>query len=87
MSPGLAVYRSVVAQADALAWEHELRGYDADVMSAQAGYPAPAYGFAGRGSKRRREEYLAAVKRGYLEDYLPLARFFEAAVLRRGAGR
>lgn len=60
----------------------------ADVMAIQAGYPAPAYGFSGRGSKRRRAEYLAAVKRGYIQDYAPLANYFEEAILRRrGAGR
>ena len=55
----------------------------ADVMAIQAGYPAPAYGFSGRESKRRRAKYLAAVKRGYRQDYEPLARFFEEAILRR----
>lgn len=55
----------------------------ADVMAVQAGHPAPAYGFSGRGSKRRRAEYLAAVKRGYMQDYAPLARFFKDAILRR----
>ncbi len=55
----------------------------ADIMTAQAGYPAPAYGFSGRGSKKRRAEYLLAVQQGYIENYLPLARFFEEAVLRR----
>jgi cell filamentation protein len=55
----------------------------ADLMAAQAGYPVPAYGFTGRGSKKRRTEYLSAVSQGYLENYLPLARFFEAALTRR----
>jgi cell filamentation protein len=55
----------------------------ADIMAAQAGYPAPAYGFSGRGSKKRRAEYLLAVQQGYIENYLPLARFFEDAILRR----
>lgn len=55
----------------------------ADVMAVQAGYPASAYGFSVRESKRRRAEYLAAVKRGYMQDYAPLARFFEEAILRR----
>lgn len=55
----------------------------ADIMAAQAGYPAPAYGFSGRGSKKRRADYLLAVQQGYIENYLPLARFFEEATLRR----
>ena len=55
----------------------------ADIMAAQADYPAPAYGFSGRGSKKRRAEYLLAVRHGYIENYLPLARFFEEAILRR----
>ena len=60
----------------------------ADVMATQAGYPAPAYGFSGQGSKKRRAKYLAAVKRGYVQDYAPLARFFEEALVRRrGAER
>lgn len=54
-----------------------------DVMAGQAGYPAPDYGFTGRGSGRRRANYLNAVKEGYLQDYVPLARFFESAILRR----
>lgn len=55
----------------------------ADVMAIQAGYPAPAYGFSGRGNKKRRIEYLAAIQRGYVQNYAPLARFLEEAILRR----
>lgn len=55
----------------------------ADLMAAQAGCPVPAYGFTGRGNKKRRTEYLSAVGQGYLENYLPLARFFEDAITRR----
>ena len=55
----------------------------ADIIAAQAGYPAPAYGFSGRGSKKRRADYLLAVQQGYIENYLPLARFFEEDILRR----
>lgn len=55
----------------------------ADLMAAQAGYPAPAYGFSGRGSKKRRADYLLAVQQGYIENYLPLARFFAEAIFRR----
>ena len=55
----------------------------ADIMATQAGYPAPAYGFSGRGGKKRRVDYLLAVQQGYIENYLPLARFFEEAILRR----
>jgi len=56
----------------------------ADVMVTQAGYPLPAYAFAGPGSRRVREEYLQAVKRGYDQHYKALARFFTDAVLMRG---
>jgi hypothetical protein len=35
--------------------------------------------------KKRRADYLLAVQQGYLENYLPLARFFAAAILRREA--
>jgi cell filamentation protein len=60
----------------------------ADVMAVQAGYPAPSYGFSGRENKRRRTEYLAAVKRGYVQDYAALANYFAESILRRGdAGR
>lgn len=55
----------------------------ADIMVTQAGYPLPAYRFAGAGSKRVREEYLQAVRRGYDQRYDVLARFFEEAVLLR----
>lgn len=55
----------------------------ADIMAIQANYPAADYGFSGRGSRKRRAEYLIAVRRGYLEEYEPLARFFEEAILRR----
>ena len=59
----------------------------ADIMAAQAGLPAPVYGFSGRGSEKRRAEYLLAVQQGYIENYLPLARFFEVAVRRREVER
>jgi cell filamentation protein len=55
----------------------------ADIMAAQAGYPTPAYGFSGRGTKKRRADYLLAVQQGYIQNYLPLARFFGEAILRR----
>lgn len=55
----------------------------ADLMSLQAGFPLPKYDFAGRGAKSRQENYLDAVKRGYLQDYEPLARFFAEAITRR----
>jgi cell filamentation protein len=55
----------------------------ADLMALQAGLPAPDYGFAGRGARERRAEYLAAVKRGYAADYVPLTAFFAAALERR----
>lgn len=53
-----------------------------DLMAIQAGYPAPAYGFLGRGSKTQREQYLDAVKRGYVQDYARLTHFFFEAVRR-----
>lgn len=55
----------------------------ADLMSLQAGFPLPKYNFAGRGANRRQENYLEAVKRGYLQDYEPLAKFFAEAITRR----
>ena len=54
-----------------------------DLMALQAGLPTPDYGFAGKGSPARRAEYLAAVRKGYLADYEPLAAFFVAAFERR----
>jgi len=54
-----------------------------DLMAFQAGLPAPAYGFAGRGSERRRRTYLKAVRAGYLQDYEPLTLFFMEALERR----
>jgi len=55
----------------------------ADLMALQAGVPAPAYGFTGRGAKARRTFYLDAVGSGYVEDYEPLERFFADAIERR----
>jgi len=55
----------------------------ADIMLTQAGYPLPAYHFAGKGSRRARAEYLEAVRQGYDQRYEALARFFEEAVLLR----
>jgi len=55
----------------------------ADLMAMQAGFPPLDYRFSGRGSRRTRAEYLAAVKLGYLADYAPLADFFREALLRR----
>ena len=56
----------------------------ADIMLTQAGYPLPAYRFAGKGSRRVRAAYLEAVRSGYAQDYEALASFFEEAVLLRG---
>jgi cell filamentation protein len=56
----------------------------ADIMALQAGYPLPAYGFAGRGSTAESRRYLGAVKRGYVKDYCPLADFFADAIKRGG---
>ncbi len=55
----------------------------ADLMAFQAGFPAPTYGFTGRGSRARRERYLAAVTQGYGRDYDALAEFFAEAMERR----
>lgn len=55
-----------------------------DLMVLQAGLPLPVYRFTGSGSTREREDYLAAVKRGYVKDYRPLIDFFARAV---GRGR
>jgi hypothetical protein len=51
-------------------------------MILQAGLPLPVYHFTGRGSVAERARYLAAVKRGYVEDHRPLVDFFRTAVER-----
>ena len=55
----------------------------ADLMAFQARLPAPAYGFIGRRSRKRRAGYLDAVRSGYLGDYESLAAFFLEAIMRR----
>ena len=55
----------------------------AELMSLQAGFPIPDYGFTGHGSSKRQEVYLAAVTRGYAQDYAALTNFFAEAVRRR----
>lgn len=52
----------------------------ADLMALQAGFPAPKYEFEGSKMAGRNQEYLAAVVRGYGQDYEPLAAFFETAI-------
>lgn len=52
----------------------------ADLMFLQAGYPLPLYNFSGRGSTKRKTDYLNAVIRGYTQDVQPLADFFKACV-------
>ncbi len=52
-------------------------------MAFQAGLLAPDYGFKGRGAKKGHATYLEAVRRGYLQDYEPLAVFFVEALERR----
>jgi cell filamentation protein len=52
----------------------------ADLMFLQAGYPMPRYDFSGKGSVKRRKDYLDAVIAGYGQDYAPLAAFFGACV-------
>jgi len=39
----------------------------------QAGYAPPEYRFTGKGSRKVREQYLAAVIQGYRQNYDPLA--------------
>jgi cell filamentation protein len=54
-----------------------------NIMLVQAGMTIPDYGFVGKGARKRREDYLAAVIKGYYRDYFDLSLFFEEA-LRRG---
>ena len=54
----------------------------ANIMFAQAGMTIPDYGFVGRGAKKHRDGYLAAVIKGYGQDYFDLALFFEEALER-----
>jgi cell filamentation protein len=55
----------------------------ADLMANQAQLPTPDYALTGRGSKRRQEDYLEAVRRSYAGDYEDLVDFFFAALARR----
>ncbi len=55
----------------------------ADLMALQAGLPTLTYGFTGRGAKARKEQYLHAVKEGYLKNYDALTRVFLEAFERR----
>jgi len=57
----------------------------ADLMALQAGLPAPQYGFENKKFGGRNAEYLAAVVRGYGQDYEPLATFFAEAIAGRMA--
>lgn len=52
----------------------------ADLMFLQAGFPLPRYNFSGRGSVKRRTDYLDAVLKGYLGEVQSLAEFFNACV-------
>ena len=52
----------------------------ADLMFLQAGYPLPLYNFSGRGSVKRKTDYLNAVIQGYTQDVQPLADFFRECV-------
>ena len=52
----------------------------ADLMFLQAGFPIPLYNFSGKGSVRRKKDYLDAVVAGYGQDYAPLAVFFRECV-------
>ena len=52
----------------------------ADLMFLQAGYPLPLYNFSGRGSTKRKIEYLNAVIKGYSQETQPLTDFFRTCV-------
>jgi cell filamentation protein len=54
----------------------------ADIMALQSGYPTPLYIFEGRGSVREKEQYINAVRKGYVMEYQPLAELFEEAMRR-----
>lgn len=55
----------------------------AELMCLQAGFPIPDYGFTGKGGEKRQKLYLAAVTRGYAQDYDALTAFFAEAITRR----
>jgi cell filamentation protein len=55
----------------------------AALMALQAGLPTPQFRFVGRGSTAEKARYLESVKRGYLEDFEPLAFLFGEAIERR----
>jgi cell filamentation protein len=55
----------------------------AELMCLQAGFPIPDYGFTGKGGEKRQRVYLAAVTRGYAQDYEALTAFFAEAITRR----
>jgi len=54
----------------------------ADLMSLQAGLGLPDYALSGRGSIKRRKDYLSAVQHGYAQNYEPLTGFFCTALER-----
>ena len=54
----------------------------ADIMAYQASYAPGVYRLSGRGSGVVKKRYLEAVVHGYAQNYEPLARFFEATLLR-----
>jgi len=49
------------------------------LMALQAGFPAPDFAFT---SKKNRRRYLAAVMKGYVQEYDPLATIFTEAIER-----
>lgn len=53
------------------------------VMALQAGYPPPDYRFTGRGSTKRKEMYITALQRAYVEQYDQLTDLFVEALGRR----
>ena len=55
----------------------------ANLMALQAGFAPMDYGFE---DVARRETYIAAVRRGYLQDYVPLETIVREAIRRGEAG-
>ena len=58
----------------------------AEVIAMQAGFGTPQYPFWGDQTVEARHNYVNAVKRGYVEDFGPLAEFFRTAIVLRESG-
>lgn len=56
------------------------------LMASQASITPPFYAFAGKGSRKRKADYLSAVIQGYYKNYTPLTRFFVEALGRSVEG-